>query len=223
MRPQTGSRLVEVASLSVSSKGSTQPGKSVSGTASVQKNLEDIDYRPLLAQGKVSKSELELILSSFDDAQLQQFVLNNTHLTLDDLFGYQNPTKAVRTLVDRWLNNTGIFSGEGARLLFSARAASGTNRLNVQSKFLSLNKSLYAHYKVPDDYSKTFVYLKWTSTSDDALLILDKQPLTGTAPEMQQAWLRYTDGWPPGEYQVELISAEEGLSVLAAQAFEVIE
>ena len=185
-------------------------------------DLADIDYRPLLAQGKVTKSELALILSSFDDAQLLQFLLNNTHLTQDDFFSYQNPTETLRTLVERWLNDTEPFSPQdGVELLFGTRSSIGTDQLGVLSEFSHLNPSLYAYYRVPEGYSKSFVFLKWSNTSGDMLWQVDKQPLTGTPAELQEGWLRYSNGWPPGEYQVEVISAEEGLEVLASKSFQV--
>ncbi|WP_143750741.1 hypothetical protein [Marinobacter sp. ANT_B65] len=200
------------------------------GTADVQleplegaRELAEIDYRPLLAQGKVSKSELALILSSLDDAQLLRFLLNNTHLTLDDFFGYQNPTKTARTLAERWLNNTETFNQDGVELLFGTKSAIGTNQLAVQSEFSDMAPRLYAYYKVPNSYSKPFVFMKWTNTNNDTLWVLDKQPLTGSSVEIQEAWLRYSRGWPSGKYQVELISAEEGLEVLASQSFEVVD
>lgn len=187
------------------------------------RDLADIDYRPLLAQGKISKSELAMVLSSLSDAQLRRFLLNNTHLTTNDFLGYRNPTQAARTLVERWLNATETFHRNEVKLLFGTKSSIGTNRLAVQSEFSSEIPRLYTYYKVPDNYSKQFVFLKWTNTTNGTLWTLDKQPLTGTAPEIQQAWLRYTHGWPPGRYQVELISAEEGLDVLASQSFEVTE
>ena len=97
------------------------------------------------------------------------------------------------------------------------------NRSNMvkepQESFATFTRRIYASFDT-SNYKKNSVMVKWSRVDSPEVMIYDKYRLN-SAMDYNYIWLEQPDGWQQGDYQVEIFSLEDNLSLLARGGYHV--
>lgn len=78
-----------------------------------------------------------------------------------------------------------------------------------------------ADLTAPLTFAEDAVIVRWRRPGDDAVLELGAQFAPATPGEPLQLWMFRPQGWEPGRYRLEVISADPRLAVMAAGDFRI--
>lgn len=165
-----------------------------------------------------------------DPAALQTFFAEHTHIDADWLHRTGLSPEILPELYARWA--AGAWERErtsapGDVLLSRFSPASDGGPYRAQHSFQSQDRAVFLHYSLPEHYQPDAVLVRWVREPadgrqpTDALQHFDRHHLTGDPQLRQEAWMRPAEGWDPGDYRVEIFSADAELQLLASQSYRV--
>lgn len=113
------------------------------------------------------------------------------------------------------LDNPGFVGG----MEFDVSKAPANRVVDPRELFAGTDKRIYASFET-GGYEKREVMVKWSRVDSAEVLIYDKYPIMAGA-DHNYVWLEQPQGWDVGDYQVEIYSLEDNLSLLARGSYGV--
>lgn len=132
------------------------------------------------------------------------------------------PTSIARAKLFALLDGRALVDSRGAeRLAFGpvseAKAGSvGIPRLSPHERYIQ------AGWVPSSTSSDDSVLVRWSQSGSDSVIDLSAQALNSANGEALQLWRHTEQDWTPGRYQVEVLSANPALDVLAYGEFDVV-
>jgi|GEM_PF-1362495 len=161
---------------------------------------------------------------------LLAFFAEHTHIDAEWLHRSGLDPKLLPELYARWAagaRKQEHDSAPGDVLLSRFSPGSDGGPYRAQRSFQPQDRTVFLHYSLPEHYQPEAVLVRWIQAPDDgrppseALQHFDRHPLTGDPRLRQEAWMRPAEGWDPGDYRVEIFSADAELQLLASQSYRV--
>jgi hypothetical protein len=223
--------------VSVNSQAAKPSSAKLNGVRVVQPPAQSRDHHD-----DRSQQALERAVERLAQGARQGLTADDINRRLEDL-----PPRALATFFERhthislqWLHDNGLpqellselyrlYALDGSTPKTAAvpaplgltRYASGNAGPRYRNVFADINTTIFLHYTVPDTYNADAVIVRWLDADNRSLVHLDRHYLTATVYEVQEAWIRRPKGWAPGEYRVEVFSADSALTPLAAADYRV--
>ena len=80
---------------------------------------------------------------------------------------------------------------------------------------------VYANFSLPGGFHDSTVFVKWYNTTTKKTLLFKKMTVNPSE-RNHNIWLRRSNGWESGIYNVEIYSANENMNLIGASQFEVL-
>ena len=110
---------------------------------------------------------------------------------------------------DNYLDNP----EEAAAMEFATRADSNNQAVEPRQDFQAQEKRIYASF-ANSDYQERDVMVKWSRADSPEVYVYDKYPIN-TSKDHNYVYLEQPNGWENGDYQVEIYSLADNLSLMA--------
>ncbi len=169
---------------------------------------------------------ISVAVSQFSDEEVLDMITAYTHLAPHDL----PEDVAVKEFAGRLaeiyygdsfdrpgnpLDNPG-FVGE---MEFDVTKAAANRVPEPRDLFTATDKRIYASFET-SGYDDRAVMVKWSRVDSPEVLIYDKYPIM-VGMGHNYVWLEQPQGWEAGDYQVEIYSLADNLSLLARGSYGV--
>jgi len=195
--------------------------------ATVQRALREL----CLALDLGFSSEEALALAhSYAPEVLAAFFAEHSHIDADWLHRNGLSSELLPELYARWATGAAPeerSSAPGNVLLsrYTPRLDGGPYR--AQQRFHPEDRTVFLHYSLPERYQSDAVLVRWVrekgagKEQGGPLQHFDRHHLSGDIHQRQEAWMRPARGWEPGDYRVDIFSADADLQLLASESYRV--
>lgn len=193
--------------------GDGQRHSAASATDAVQDALTELQ---LALDLEFEQREALALAQSYPTDVLVAFFAEHTHIDADWLHRNGLGPEWLPRLYARWAAGAGAeerSSASGQLLLsrYTPRLDGGPYR--AQRRFHPQDRTVFLHYSLPERYQPDAVLVRWVQEQStdrgqspgNALQHFDRHQLTGDIHQRQEAWMRPSRGWTPGDYRVERI------------------
>ena len=157
------------------------------------------------------------LLNAMSDQDLRSILLTSLHLTtaeleeIRDLRGFTQ--RIATTAMDDVIEPPRIRSGQD-HVRFATSAEASDLPSNTQVQFNATTKKIYAIFPTPD-LTHDQVMVKWYRRDQPEILLLRRYPVV-RQDQYGHVWFDPDADWEPGEYRVDVYSADEDVTPLAS-------
>ena len=162
------------------------------------------------------------IISTMSDREIQSIVASAAHLSPEELDEVRDMRAFAMRLAEvamEGIVEPGEEANEARRVVFTTRPETVDPESVARDRFESNENRIYAVFPT-DHYGQDAVMMKWYRRDRPQILLFERYPIQrGEA--YGYVWLNRTEGWEPGEYQVDLYAADETMTRLARGRYTV--
>ncbi len=171
-----------------------------------------------LADWKSDPAEIVgFVIDAMDDREIRSALTSLTSLTEEDLDEVRDLRAFTRRVseiaMDGVVSARGPESAGTATIRFSQSADTQNVTEQAQVRFAG-NDRIFAIFPT-EDYRYDEVFVKWYRSDDPEILLFDRYPIQREA-DFNYVWLDRDNGWPEGEYRVELYTVDDAMNRVAS-------
>lgn len=161
-------------------------------------------------------------IAQMSDRELRTAIVTTTELDEEDLEGVEDvhayAARLAEIAMDGILSEADPRSGAN-RVQFATAAPEGDPTEGARDRFEPSDRLIYAIFPT-GDYPHDFVTLKWYRTDVPQILMLDRHRIVPGDPH-GWVWIRQSEDWEAGEYQVDVYSGDEALRRIATGRYRI--
>jgi len=161
-------------------------------------------------------------IAQMDDRELRTAITTTTDLDPEDLEGVDDVQAYAARLAEIAMD--GILSeanppANANRVQFATAEPRDDPSAIARNRFERSERLIYAIFPT-GEYERNHVTLKWYRTDEPQMLMLDRLRIVPEDPH-SWVWIRRSEDWDAGEYQVDVYSGDEAMDRIAVGRYRV--
>ena len=163
---------------------------------------------------------VDVIIESMSERELRSAITSLTGLTEDDLVEMRDLRAFTRRAAEVAMDNVIRFDDAPQEPLPAVEFSHNPNDMEefTTDRFVGDERIFAVFPSTPSTQDEVFV--KWYRSGEPEILMFDRHPIQRES-DRNFVWIENNEGWPAGEYAVEIYSADEAMSPLASGRYVV--
>lgn len=163
---------------------------------------------------------VDVIIESMSERELRSAITSLTGLTEDDLVEMRDLRAFTRRAAEVAMDNVIRFDDAPQEPLPAVEFSHNPNDMErfTTNRFVGDERIFAVFPSTPSTQDEVFV--KWYRSDKAEILLFDRYPIQRES-DRNFVWIENNEGWPAGEYAVEIYSADEAMSPLASGRYVV--
>jgi hypothetical protein len=163
---------------------------------------------------------VDVIIESMSERELRSAITSLTGLTDDDLAEVGDLRAFTRRAAEVAMDNVVSFKDSLPEALPPVEFSHNPNDMEefTTDRFVGDERIFAVFPSTPSAHDEVFV--KWYRSGEPEILMFDRYPIQQET-DRNFVWIDNSEGWPAGEYAVEIYSADEAMSPLASGRYVV--